>query len=57
MKHTRSKKNGMKRHMRMLAILLVPVVALILGTAATELWADDDASSSITPMGTWAFTR
>jgi len=45
MKHTRSKKNGMKRHMRMLAILLVPVVALILGAAAPELWAgghDDD---------------
>ena len=39
MKHTRSKKNGMKRHMRMLAILLVPVVALILGAAAPELWA------------------
>jgi hypothetical protein len=26
----------------MLAILLIPVVALILGAAATELWADDD---------------
>ena len=46
MKHTRSKNNGKKRHMRMLAILLVPVVALILGAAAPELWAgshhDDD---------------
>ena len=47
MKHTRSKNNGMKRHMRLLAILLVPVVALILGAAAPELWAgghdnDDD---------------
>jgi hypothetical protein len=45
MKHTRSKNNGMKRHIRMLAILLVPVVALILGAAAPELWAgghDDD---------------
>ena len=39
MKHTRSKNNGMKRHMRLLAILLVPVVALILGTAVPELWA------------------
>lgn len=45
MKHTRSKNSGMKRHMRLLAILLVPVVALILGAAAPELWAgghDDD---------------
>jgi hypothetical protein len=47
MKHTQSKNNGMKRHMRMLAILLVPVVALILGAVAPELWAgghdrDDD---------------
>ena len=42
MKHTQSKNNGTKRHMRMLAILLVPVVALILGVAAPELWADDD---------------
>lgn len=42
MKHTPSKKNGMKRHMRLLAILLVPVVALILGAAATEGWAQDD---------------
>jgi len=39
MKHTRSKNNGMKRHMRMLAILLVPVVTLILGIAAPEIWA------------------
>ena len=39
MKHTQSKNNGMKRHMRMLAILIVPVVALILGAAAPELWA------------------
>ena len=45
MKHTGSKSNGMKRHMRMLAILLVPLVALILGATAPELWAgghDDD---------------
>ena len=39
MRHTRSKNNGTKRHMRMLAILLVPVVALILGVAAPELLA------------------
>ncbi len=46
MKYARRKLNEMKRHMRMLAILLVPVVALILGAAAPELWAggyhDDD---------------
>ena len=42
MKHTPSKSNGMKRHMRLLAILLAPVVALILGAAATEGWAQDD---------------
>ncbi len=41
MKHTRSKNNGTKRHMRFLAILLVPVVALILGAASPELWAGD----------------
>ena len=52
MKHTRSKKNGMKRHMRMLAILLVPVVALILGAAAPELWAghQDDDDEDETPF-------
>ena len=32
----------MTRHMRMLAIFMVPVVALILGAAVPELWADDD---------------
>jgi hypothetical protein len=42
MKHTQSKNNGTKRHLRMLAILLVPLVALILGAAAPELWAGDD---------------
>jgi hypothetical protein len=42
MTHSRSKNNGTKKHMRMLAILLVPLVALILGAAAPELWADDD---------------
>ena len=47
MTHTQSKNNGMKRHMRMLAILLIPVVALILGAAAPELWADDDDDDEI----------
>ena len=45
MKHTPSKNNGMKKHLRLLAILLLPVVALILGATAPELWAgghDDD---------------
>ena len=32
----------MKRHMRLLAILLVPVVALILGASAPQVWAQDD---------------
>jgi len=42
MENTQSSSNGMTRHMRMLAIVLVPVVALILGAAAPELWADGD---------------
>lgn len=48
MTHTRNKQKSMKKHMRMLAILLIPVVALILGAAVPELWAgghnneDDD---------------
>ena len=45
MKHTQNKFNEMSRTMRMLAILLIPVVALILGAASPELWAgshDDD---------------
>ena len=46
MTHTRNKQKAMKRHMRMLAILLIPVIALILGAAAPDLWAgnhhDDD---------------
>ena len=46
MTHTRKKEKSMKNHFRMLAILLVPVVALILGAAAPALWAgnheDDD---------------
>ena len=39
MKHTRSKNNGTKKHMRLLAILLAPVVSLILVVAAPEGWA------------------
>jgi hypothetical protein len=51
MTHTRNKQKSMKKHMRMLAILLIPVVALILGAAAPELWAgnhdDDDDDDEI----------
>jgi len=49
MKHTRSKRNEMRKLMRMLAIILVPVVALILGAAAPELWAGnhDDYDNEI----------
>ena len=39
MTHTRKKKIVMTSTMRMLAILLVPMVALILGAAVPELWA------------------
>ena len=39
MNQTRSKNKGMKRHMGMLAILLVPVVALMLGAASPNCWA------------------
>ncbi len=39
MKHTRKKSNGMKRHVLLLPVFLVAVVALILGAAAPELWA------------------
>jgi hypothetical protein len=41
MKHTRKKNMEMTRYMRMLAILLVPVIALILGASAPELLAAD----------------
>ena len=50
MKHTQSKNNEMRKHMRMLAILLVPVVALILGAAAPELWANDDDDDDEIPF-------
>jgi hypothetical protein len=39
MKYTLNKNTATKRQMHMLAIFLVPVVALILGAAAPELWA------------------
>ena len=45
MTHTRNNQKSVKKQMRMLAIILVPVVALILGAAAPDLWAgnhDDD---------------
>ena len=51
MTHTHNKNKEMKMYFRMLAILLVPVVALILGAAAPELWAgshdDDDDDDEI----------
>jgi hypothetical protein len=42
MKQTQNKHNEMRRHVGMLAILLVPVVALILGISAPQVWANDD---------------
>jgi len=48
MKHTGKKSNGLRRHMFILPVFLVAVVALILGAFAPELWArggrhhDDD---------------
>lgn len=42
MKHTRKKSNGMRRHMLLLPVLLVAVVALILGASAPGVWAQDD---------------
>ncbi|TET94388.1 MAG: hypothetical protein E3J26_04640, partial [Candidatus Zixiibacteriota bacterium] len=42
MKHTRNKSNGMTRDMRMLPVFLVAAVALILGTAAPNCWANDE---------------
>ena len=39
MKHTRKKSNGTKRHMLLLPVFLVAVVALVLGVFAPELWA------------------
>ena len=42
MKHLRQKTNGMKRHMLLLPVLLVAVLALIMGAAAPNCWAEDD---------------
>ena len=39
MKHTRKKGNGTKRHMLLLPVFLVAVVALILGATAADSWA------------------
>jgi len=39
MKHTRKKSNGLRRHMLLLPVFLVAVVALISGGATSELWA------------------
>ncbi len=52
MTHTRNKQKSMKKHIRMLAILLIPVVALILGAAVPELWAGhyDDDDDDETPF-------
>jgi hypothetical protein len=42
MKHTRKKNHETKRHMLLLSVFLVAVVALILGSAAPNCWAEDD---------------
>ncbi len=42
MKHTTRKSNGTKRHMLLLTFFLVAVVALILGAASPDSWAEDD---------------
>lgn len=39
MKNTRKKRNGTKRHMLLLPVFLVAVVALILGASAADSWA------------------
>ena len=41
MKHKRTKSNGTKRHMLLLPIFLVAVVALLLGAPAPDSWARD----------------
>ena len=42
MKHTRKESIGMKRHMLLLPVFLVAVVALILGATVPGVWAEDD---------------
>ena len=41
MKHTTRKSNGTKKHMLLLPVFLVAVVALVLGAFTPELWARD----------------
>ena len=42
MTQTRNKQKSMKKQIRMMAILLVPVIALILGISTPAVWAEDD---------------
>jgi hypothetical protein len=53
MKNTRNKKIIMTRTTWMLAILLVPVIALILGISAPVVWADDDDDDELEFEETW----
>ena len=46
MKHTRKKSIGTKRHMLLLPVFLVAVVALIMGAAAPNSWAEDDGEET-----------
>ncbi len=50
MKHARGKKTEMSRTILMLAALLVPMVALILGAAVPELWASDHEDDEEIPF-------
>ncbi len=47
MTHTQSKNKEMKMYFRMLASLLIPVVALILGISAPTVWAEDEDEDEI----------
>ena len=42
MKHTRENENKMTRSFRILAVILVPMVALILGVSAPQVWAQGE---------------
>lgn len=53
MKSTRNKKITMNRTTWMLAILLVPMIALILGISAPVVWADDDDDDELEFEETW----
>jgi len=50
MKDTRIKDSGMTKQMRMLAVLLVPVAALVLGAALPVAWADDDEEFDVAEL-------